>query len=295
MNKSNIQIFIENFVLTCLTLLKIVLMSNIFIKRIWPTINNSDECVILGNGPSLKVFLSKKSDFLKNKDLFVVNFFWKSEFFEILKPKYYMILSTNYWAQGKIDYNDKERKQTFRNIAEKTNWDMTLFVPNIAKKNENWRSEIDLNKNIKVVYLNITPVEGFQNFSFFCFKRNLGMPRPHNVLIPCIKISIELKYKKVYLLGADHSWLKELFVAENNEVYLTQKHFYDALNAKPELMYQGTTNKKRNLAQVLMKFVHSFNSYYILNNYATKNKVKVLNATKGSFLDAFERVDINKY
>jgi hypothetical protein len=293
MNKSRIQVFIENLVLSSLTILKILLLSNFFIKRIRPIKNKTKECVILGNGPSLKNFIKNGKEFLANKDLFVVNFFWKSEYYEVLKPKYYMIISTNYWSNGKVDYNEQGRKETFKNIAEKTTWDMTLFVPSIAKKTKDWRKELDLNRKIRVVYLNITPVEGFQNLSFLWFKRNMGMPRPHNVLIPCIKTSIELNYSKIFLLGADHSWLKELFVAENNEVYLTQKHFYDELSAKPEVMYQGVTNKKRNLAQVLMKFVYSFNSYYILNEYAKKTNVEVLNATKGSYIDAFKRVNLN--
>lgn len=292
MNKSKFQIFIENLVLTALTLLKIVLVSHFFIKRIKPNSNSTSDCVVLGNGPSLKQFLSDKLEFLKDKDLFAVNFFWKSEFYEVVKPKYYMVLSTNYWTQGKIDFNDSGRKETFSNIASKTSWEMTLFVPSIARKKKDWRKELDLNNNIRIEYLNITPVEGFEWFSFFCFRRNLGMPRPHNVLIPCIKTSVELKYKNIFIAGADHSWLKELYVADNNEVFLTQKHFYDELKAKPEVMYQGTTNKKRNLAQVLTKFVHSFNSYYILNKYAKRSNIKVLNITKESFIDAFERKSI---
>jgi len=292
MNKSKFQIFVENFILTGLTILKILLFSKFFNNKYKAIRNKGKECIILGNGPSLSSFLTKKINFLKDKDSFAVNFFWKSEYFEVVKPKYYVILSTNYWTNGKIDLNDEGRKETFNNIARKTYWNMILFVPIIARKDKAWRKELDLNKNISIEYLNITPVEGFEEFSFFCFKKNLGMPRPHNVLVACVKASIDLKYENVFVAGADHSWLQDIYVADNNEVYLTQKHFYDELNAKAEVMYQGITNKKRNLAQVLTKFVHSFNSYYILNSYAKKNNVKIINVTEGSFIDAFERKQI---
>ena len=118
------------------------------------------------------------------------------------------------------------------------------------------------------------------------------MPRPHNVLIANIKVAIELKYKQVFLFGADHSWMKEIFVTEDNQVYLTQKHFYDEKTAKADVMYYGTKNERRNIAQVLEKFVHSFNSYYLLNDYAKKSGVEVYNATRGSFIDAFPRIEL---
>ena len=63
-----------------------------------------------------------------------------------------------------------------------------------------------------------------------------GMPRPHNVLIPSIILSMRMGFKKIYLAGADHSWLKEIFVSEDNEVFLTQKHFYDEKKAEARTM-----------------------------------------------------------
>ena len=41
---------------------------------------------------------------------------------------------------------------------------------------------------------------------------------PHNVLIPSIAIGLRLPFKKIYLAGADHSWLPEITVTDDNEV-----------------------------------------------------------------------------
>jgi hypothetical protein len=291
MKKTTFQEFIENLVITLLSIIKIILMSNFSIKS-FKTKNNVNNCIILGNGPSLKNSLQNDIETIKNTDSFAVNFFWKSEYYTIVKPKYYVIVSTNYWAKGKIDSNEQERQQTFTQIANLTNWQMTLIVPAIAKKHINWKQTIRQNKNITIEYLNITPIEGFTWFTNLCFKHNLGLPRPHNVLIPAIKIATDYNYKNIYIIGADHSWLKEIFVAPNNQVYLTQKHFYNN-TPDPETMYDGTSNRVRTLSEVLMKFVYSFKSYFILNKYAIKKNINIFNSTPDSFIDAFTRKPLN--
>jgi len=287
MKKTTFQIFVENIVKTSLSILKIILMSDLKIHALKKDHSNK-ECYVLGNGPSLNNVLEKKLDVLKNSECFGVNFFWKSKFYNEIKPRYYVIVSTNYWVKGKIDANEVGRQQTFEFISNNTNWKMTLIVPAIARKHVEWKKIIARNKKIDIKYVNITPIEGFKSFVFFALKYNYGLPRPHNVLIPAIKIAIDLKYSKINILGADHSWLKEIFVASDNKVYLTQKHFYDN-KPVPEVMYDGTSNRIRNIADMLMKFVYSFRSYYVLEDYAKKNNVKIYNLTKDSYIDAFER------
>ncbi len=293
-NKSKLQIFVEDAVLSALSLFKVIILSDFFVKRVKSPEDKRKEAVILANAPSLKKSIEEYKEFLQDKDLFAVNFFWKSEYFLELKPKHYIILSTNYWAEGKTDINDKGRKETFKKLVELTTWPMYLYVPTIAKKHKAWKELIARNPNIKVHYLNITPVEGFQWLNFWLYRHNLGMPRPHNVLIPSIKLAIEMQYEKVYLFGAEHSWLQSIYVAENNKVYLVQRHFYDKKAPKAEVMYKGTTNEERNLADVLTKFVYTFQSYYELEDYARKNGVKILNATKDSYIDAFDRINLHK-
>jgi hypothetical protein len=289
--KSKLQYFVEDLVKSCLTIVKVVLQSSFLVSRI-KIGQKKRECIILGNGPSLKESLNNHPDFFTNKDLIAVNFFWKSDSFEVFKPKYYVIISLNYWITTKTDINDSGRKETFNEIARKVYWPMHLVVPSQARKHKGWDKELQQNPNISIEYLNITPVEGFTWFEHLLFNWNLGLPRPHNVLIPSIKVGIDLRYEKIYLFGAEHSWLKELYVDDENNVWMTQRHFYEQKNKEPEVIYHGTSNDIRNLAEVLMKLVHSFNSYWVLNGYAQYKDVKVFNATGGSFIDAFERIKI---
>jgi len=287
MKKASFQIFVENLVKTILSIVKIILMSDFKVKALkMPDVK--EECYVLGNGPSLNQVLETKLSVLEQKDCFGVNFFWKSEYYKKIKPRFYIIASTNYWAVGKVDANEQGRRETFDNISKNTDWKMTLVVPAIARKHKKWQEVIAQNPNIDIQYINLTPIEGFNSFINSALKRNLGLPRPHNVLIPAIKIAIDLQYKNINILGADHSWLKEIYVGSDNKVYLTQKHFYDNKPA-PEVMYDGTSNRVRNIADMLMKFVYSFKSYYVLKQYASKNNVNVYNLTKDSYIDAFDR------
>ncbi len=291
MEKSSVQTFIEDLVKTILSMLKIALMSNMGIKKFKKKPNIND-CIILGNGPSLKAEFESDLDLFVKKDCFAVNFFWKSEYYVKVKPKYYIIASTNYWSNDKIDSNNEGRQQTFNQIATLTTWDMILIVPAIAKRHKKWQEIILGNKGIKIEYINIAPIEGFSWFVNFCFGMNLGLPRPHNVLIPAIKVATDYEYKNIFIIGADHSWLKEIYVGNDNKVYLTQKHFYDNKSV-PEVMYYGTSNRERTLADMLMKFVHTFDSYFVLGEYAKTKDVNIFNATKNSYIDAFVRRDIN--
>ncbi|NJL74615.1 MAG: hypothetical protein HC892_05805 [Saprospiraceae bacterium] len=119
------------------------------------------------------------------------------------------------------------------------------------------------------------------------------MPRPHNVLIPSLMLAINIGFKEIFVVGADHSWLEELTVNENNEALLHQKHFYDEESSKPEYMYrQG--KRPRKLHEILEKFMLSFRAYFDIREYSESKEVQIWNATPKSYIDAFERNTLPK-
>jgi hypothetical protein len=101
-------------------------------------------------------------------------------------------------------------------------------------------------------------------------------------------ISINLGYKNIYLFGADHSWLKDIHVDENNLVLLTQKHFYNEKSARPKPM-TNTGKGVRKLHEVLKKFQITFKNYFLIEEYSRKKNSLIFNSTKNSYIDAFER------
>ncbi|MGI9544563.1 MAG: hypothetical protein ACR2MX_14980 [Cyclobacteriaceae bacterium] len=268
-------------------------------KSVLPDDQQYKECVILGNGPSLNDTLEKCPDFLEGRALFAVNFFARTSAFEKLQPKYYVICSPEYFVGEQKKEWVEDRLKTFKILAESTRWELHLFVPTLAKKNKEWQRILETNTNIKIFYFNNTPVEGPPAFRHFLFRKNLGMPRPHNVLIPSIFLALNLEFKKIYLAGADHSWTREISVNDQNQVLIGQKHFYDAETTQETLgknkpaaqaMYLGGTNQTRKLHEVLIKFVRSFQSYWVLKSYAASLDASIINITPGSYIDAFERL-----
>ena len=249
------------------------------------------DCILLGNGPSLKESLRQYSTFFdSNKyDLFCVNYFANTDFYEQLKPAYYVLIAPEYWVSEFEDISIilQKREQLFKNIEAKTDWKMTLLVPWEAKKSKAWQGLFKDNPNIQVHHFNRTPVEGSQIINHFLFRNRLGMPRPHNVLLPSIWLSINMEYQNIHLIGADHSWLPEISVTDQNEVLINQKHFYDNTTSVPKPMRKATG--KRKLYEVLEKFTLAFKGYFILKDFAATKNVKIWNLTPNSFIDAFDR------
>ena len=165
---------------------------------------------------------------------------------------------------------------------------MTLFIPMRALKHKEWKPMLSKNEKINVVIYNTTPIEGFQWICNWAFKKGLGVPRPHNVLIPSIAIGLRLPFKKIYLAGADHSWLPEITVTDENVVLMHQKHFYDKDKSKADTVTQENLNSAR-LHTILWHMHVAFKSYFVLESFAQKMKKEIVNITPGSYIDAFKR------
>ncbi|MDN5199974.1 hypothetical protein QQ008_01345 [Fulvivirgaceae bacterium BMA10] len=296
MNKSKLQVFLENLFLSGFSLLKVILLSKFRLKL--PD-SNLHDCLILGNGPSLNGFLKDHASFVENKVLFCVNFFARTDLYPQLKPTNYIITSPEYFQGEEKETWKNDRIRTFKTIVEKTDWKLNLIVPALARKQKEWQKIIRKNSNITIYYFNNTPIEGFESINNLFFSLKLGSPRPHNVLIPSILIALNMRFKKIYLTGTDHSWTKDLFVTEDNEVLLSQKHFYDHQNKekdeiekntdKPQPMYKGGSTEKRKIHEVLIKFVYSFRSYWQIKSYAEHLGIEIYNLTLDSFIDAFPK------
>lgn len=119
-----------------------------------------------------------------------------------------------------------------------------------------------------------------------------GMPRPHNVLIPGVFMSINIGFNQIFLVGTDHSWLPLISVNENNDALINQQHFYDEGQTQKGQMYRNS--QPRRLHEILEKFMLSFRAYFDLKEYAETRCVKIYNCTPGSYIDAFERKDIKE-
>ncbi len=274
--------------MSSISMLRILVMSK------WPRgnkfqTNGQDKCIIIGNGPSVKEALSKMETYSEDKLLICVNHFPKSEYYEKFQPPIYMTSAPDLWLD---DIDEKFVTQSnilFEQMAKKTTWPLQLFIPFEARKHERWQKPLKENSNIKIEYYNNTPIEGWMWLNHFFYRKRFGMPRPHNIMIPSIYHCINNGMKEIYLIGADHSWLPEISVTDDNQVLLHQKHFYDESTSKAEALDKRGKGQRK-LHEILHKFMLAFKGYFTLKEYAKSRGCEILNATPDSYIDAFKRV-----
>lgn len=267
---------------TGLSLFRVILGSKF--KTDWKIKPKSAQINILGNGPSLE-FIEKKD---LEGDIIVVNNFAVSGKFEEFKPGLYILNAPEYWMPNVDEEYIAMREKLIEAINSKLRWKMTFLVPFEAKKTS-FIKAMTQNNFITIQCYNTTAVEGLPLFTHFLFNHKLGMPRPHNVLIPSIMTSIWSGYSIIILFGADHSWLKEIIVDNDNNVFLTQKHFYDYNHAKPDVM-KKLGKGKRKLHEILEKFYLAFKAYHVIQNYSTSIGKRIYNHSSLSYIDAFPKI-----
>jgi hypothetical protein len=271
---------------SCLSLAKIILISK-FGKK-FPKAT-SDSCIVLGNGPSLKQSLEKHPDFFKQHPLVCVNSFSVTDEYTILKPLYYVILDYSFWkSEAEIIVKSLDAIKT------KTTWELNLFVPQLSAKSKRFEALVEQNKNIKLHYFNYTVFKGFDGLAHFFYAKNLAMPQSQNVLVASLFVAINTGFKKIYLVGADHTWHQTLYVNEQNQVCVKHVHFYEKeekVNYVP--FYKGGHTKEVfRMDEILHTWAKVFWGYLMLNKYAKSKGVQIVNASEVTFIDAFEQIKL---
>ncbi len=278
--------FFSQCINTSVSLAKILLISKRKNKLPKAT---SENCIVLGNGPSLKQSLEKHIDFFKKHSLICVNSFSITEEYVILKPSHYVILDSGFWKS-----EAETIIESLNAIKTKTSWEINLFVPQMAAKSGRFEQLCKENKNIKLHYFNYTVFKGFENIAHYFYSKNLAMPQAQNVLVASLFLGINMGFQKIILVGADHTWHQTLHLNDKNEVCVKHTHFYEQeekLNYVP--FYKGAHSKEIfRMDELFFTWAKVFWGYLMLNDYAKKQKVKILNASEISFIDAFERIKL---
>lgn len=242
--------------------------------------------IVMGNGPSLRETIAEHSDILKNSDTLAVNFAANAETYTYLKPNLYVLADPHFFRTG-IDgkSSDQNVVRLWDNIAS-TDWPMTLYVPCKTKLPE----EIAKNDHIIVKRYNLTPGEGLRGPVHWLYRHGFAMPRPRNVLIASIMIALREGYRDIYIVGADHTWSRDLWVDDKNRVISVQKHFYKDNDKEFERVAQEYAGY--HLHDILNSLTIAFRSYHQIAAYADSLGARILNCTPGSFIDAFPRTEL---
>ena len=243
-------------------------------------IKKERKCFVIGTGPSFKKILDHDYKMFLDNEVFVVNLFYESKYFEKIKPNNYVITDNGFWDET----NDKrilEIQKSFKIKMKSINWKINLFIPFDAST-EFYKS-LFINKKLNIIKYNRTPVEGFKIFSHIFYKYNLGMPRPENVIIAAIFLAINSGNLKINLYGIDFSSVETYFIDDDNNICVRQKHFYD----KKHKGLESLKLNKGGFKIALSSMVSALNSYENLNKYASTRNVTIINNTNPSYVEAF--------
>ncbi len=245
-----------------------------------------ERLIIMGNGPSLRDTIANHADILKQSKTLAVNFAANADAYFELRPDIYVLADPHFFrtgADGKS--SDPNVVRLWENISA-TDWPMVLYVPCKVKIPEAVRS----NSNITLKRYNLTPGEGLAGPVHWLYKKGLAMPRPRNVLIASIMLALREGYRDIQIVGADHTWSRDLWVDDKNRVISVQKHFYKDNDKEFERVAQEYAGY--HLHDIMNSLTIAFRSYHQIADYAKKIGARITNCTPGSFIDAFPRRNI---
>lgn len=245
---------------------------------------------ILGNGPSLKEQMPRliEQRAWEKGDFMAVNFFSTSEEFTTLKPKYYVLSDPQFFRKA----GHSERvAEMYQALAERVTWPMTLYVQYYNPEKFDYAAAVSHNPNIKIVRFHTLLFHGFRNVEFWCYRHGLGSGNFGTVVQNGEFIAMLLGYRTIELYGVDHTLLEGLTVNEQNQLCRTQSHYYDAEPAEPKPIFINATNPPQpyTMASYLAETAELFRGHEVLAEYAKTQGVKIINRTKGSMIDAYQR------
>lgn len=247
----------------------------------------SSTCILLGNGPSLSSTFLEEKEVLASFPLIAVNLFSCVPQFGELKPAFYVLLDGAF-----ADENHVNGKKGLDALIANTTWPLQLHVPQSFKKSTYFKTQVQQNAFIRVVFFNYTIFEGFTALKWFFFNKGLAMPQCQNVLQAALFQAIQMGFTTIWLTGADHTWHEDIVLDDSNQLKIQDQHFYES--KKDITSYFIKENQKTSyLSRAFLSLHKVFRGYEIISQYADHKGIEVINASKRSYIDVFEKRKLN--
>lgn len=248
---------------------------------------------ILGNGPSLKEQLENSCSIIASNPCVCVNTFVSSDFYSIIKPCIYVLADPGLFDMPLAEHCRDRVEAMWKDLFDKTNWNMDLVVPSQFRNNERIRQMVK-NNFISILFCNMLNCSFYLNkkSQFKLLNRNLLSTPAQTVLNMAVYLAIFWRYKDIILLGADTSWHEDMKVDQKtNQVYIDDEHFHDSRKGLLMPIYDSRKGLIRpgKLHEGLQTVCIALESYWLLREYADYNSVSIYNASTKSWIDAFER------
>ncbi len=242
---------------------------------------------ILGNGPALGHELPHllASGALRERDVMAVNYFALDERFEAVRPAYYVLSDPMFFR----DSPQRERvAELYRTLNARVAWPMHLYVQYYNPERFDYRAALP-NPNIRIIPFHTQVYRGFPSLNLRLFRRGLGSANYGTVVQVCEYIALLLGYRTVELYGVDHTLLDGLTVDEANRLCRIDRHYYDTTPAAPQPIFQKVPPRPYTVASYLAEVADLFHGHEVLRDYAAWLGARIVNRTRGSMIDAYER------
>ena len=228
--------------------------------------------VILGNGPSLAGDLQRQMCIRDS--------------FEVVKPKYYVLSDPMFFRDSAC--RDRVRA-LYATLARKVAWPMNLYVQYYNPEGFDYRAALP-NSNIRIVRFHTQMYRGFRSLEFWLFRRGLGSANFGTVVQVGEYVALLLGYKRIELYGVDHTLLDGLCVDDGNRLCRIDRHYYDGAEAAaPQPIYKKVPHVPYTMADYLAEVAELFRGHEVLRDYAAALGARIVNRTRGSMIDAYER------
>ncbi|CAJ1881789.1 hypothetical protein H9X88_00210 [Aeromonas hydrophila] len=251
--------------------------------------NNSNKCIIIGNGPSLKHDIIHIKENIGVCDFFGVNHFCESSDFEEIKPTKYTLLDAYFWAEDASDELKEKRLKMFTKLNS-IDWRMKLFVPSFC--NKGFINSIITNAYITVHFYKVIPVTKVDlsdSFMLCLFKNGKYGPAACNVLIYGLYLAMMSGYKEIDIYGADLSFHNDVVVDQiDNTLKIKYKHFYGETEFVP-LMKNPQKVEPFKMSELMELTFETFLAHDRLAVFAAVNSVVVRNKSSYSMIDSYLR------
>ena len=244
--------------------------------------------VILGNGPSLAGDLPRLIERreYETEDFLAVNFFAEDERFEVVKPKYYVLSDPMFFRDSACR---NRVRALYATLARKVAWPMNLYVQYYNPEGFDYRAALP-NSNIRIVRFHTQMYRGFRSLEFWLFRRGLGSANFGTVVQVGEYVALLLGYKRIELYGVDHTLLDGLCVDDGNRLCRIDRHYYDGAEAAvPQPIYKKVPHVPYTMAEYLAEVAELFRGHEVLRDYAAALGARIVNRTRGSMIDAYER------
>lgn len=250
----------------------------------------SDVLHIIGTGPSLSSDFPRLLQSRQGASCMAVNTFALQEMYGLIQPEFYVLFDPVYFQPSQLERINREKESLLKALVQHTRWEMVLLMPLMAKNSEFCQQLRRQCPTIRPVFLkNIPVIGGMTSVNLWLFRRGLANPLYQNVLVACIYIALKMNHRSVQLWGADHSWLPNLKVMPDNSLVLVDKHMQLLVGAGFGSYFDGIG------IGVVDVFIHQlaamFREYHVLRRFADSLSIPIVNNTRSSFIDAFEKAN----